>query len=190
MNCDDSSPAAHEVLRPISWAQYKSLPADARKEYYRKLKVRFNAYDRMIAEMMGITRSPFELFNRQHGITTIKIPGCVEPDMKGWKLFMAEKLTGLYPTGQDGSCSRSDASGELSAPVKMENGHPVFHVTEKEYYKLIDDNRRLREENMALQKTIDELASKLDKAELLALREQMQLVNTFLERMVVYREES
>ena len=49
----------YNLNKPMSWTEFKALPEDLKITYIKKLRNEFNAPDKNIAEMMGVTRSCF-----------------------------------------------------------------------------------------------------------------------------------
>ena len=49
----------YNLNKPMTWGEFKALPEDLKITYIKKLRNEFKVPDKVIAEMMGVTRSCF-----------------------------------------------------------------------------------------------------------------------------------
>ena len=57
-----------DLSKPMSWAEFKFMPKDLQEEYLLKLIDEFNASQRMVAKMFGISDPTLSIYLRRIGI--------------------------------------------------------------------------------------------------------------------------
>jgi hypothetical protein len=90
---------SYRMNEPIKWEDFRSMPDDIQVMYIKLLRQKFNVPDRKIAEMMGITQTPFGREMKRLGIATGKYTRARNTpwDKEGFYAWC-----GLVPLSKDG----------------------------------------------------------------------------------------
>lgn len=111
----------YNLRKPMSWAEFKSMPIDLQKEYVRWLRAQFGCNNRAIADMMGTARKNFQVYVGKLGLTLGKGSGNDPWDVVGFN---------RWKNGEDDTaCDCEDGPETAVAGAGAENPCQIIPIT-------------------------------------------------------------